>query len=196
MDSLPDEILLLVLNFVSDHYCGFARVSRYFYSFYMAIKEEKVKDEKLCFEQFSPFIVFTLYDRVKIFKKACQLGSKYIINYLIEKGVNDWNIGMCCSARNGHRDLVNFFIEKGSGSGAYDLTNGMFNAASGGHKELVDFFIEKVAGSDANYWNKGMFGAARGGHKDLVDFFIEKGANHWDMGMYYAARYGHKDLVH
>jgi hypothetical protein len=63
----------------------------------------------------------------------------------------------------GHKELVDFFIEKG----ANDWDDGMYGAAEGGHKELVDFFIQK----GADWWNGGMYGAAKGGHKELVDFF-------------------------
>ena len=40
------------------------------------------------------------------------------------------------AARGGHKDLVDFFIEKGGN----DLNSGMSFAATRGHKDLVLFF--------------------------------------------------------
>jgi len=97
------------------------------------------------------------------------------------------NEAMKAAAKAGHKDVVDFFISKGS---KY-WQGGMEGAAEGGHKDLVDFFISK----GAKYWQFGLQAAAKGGHKDLVDFFISKGARWWDMAMYSAAEGGHKDLV-
>lgn len=81
MNDLSNEILEHILNFVSDVFCGFARVSKRFNVFFEKIKEERIRDEKKCFEQFSSFIVFTLYDKKQILDKACELNKKYVIDF-------------------------------------------------------------------------------------------------------------------
>jgi len=118
---------------------------------------------------------------------AAKEGHKDLVEFFIEKGANDWNAGMNGAARGGHKDLVEFFISKG----ADDWNYGMWGAAKGGHKDLVNFFILK----GADNWDGGMSYAALGGHKELVNFFISKGANNWSEGMYFAAEGAHKDLV-
>ena len=93
------------------------------------------------------------------------------------------------ATKGGHKDLVEFFIQKEEEknglnrlvyhhivkSDATYMDWGMVYAASRGHKHLVDFYIEK----GANAWNLAMMRAARGGHKYLVDFFINLGACWW-----------------
>jgi len=107
--------------------------------------------------------------------KSAEGGHRNLINFFIVKGSDQWNWAMASAARGGHRDLVDFFISKG----ADDWHYGMNGAAQGGHRDLVDFFISK----GANDWNWGMRGAAQGGHRDLVDFFISQGADDWSCGM-------------
>ena len=143
MDILPNKILACILNFVSDVSCGFARVSKRFNSLFIVIKEERIKDEKECFERFTPLIIFTSYNKISIFGKVCRLGNKYVIVSMISKGANYWNMGMFAAAKGGHRYWVEFFIEKGSD--ANNLNWGMLAAAEGDHKHLVEFFIEKGA---------------------------------------------------
>jgi hypothetical protein len=42
-------------------------------------------------------------------------GYKELVDFLISKGANDWNLGMASAAHGGHKDLVDFFIKKGAG---------------------------------------------------------------------------------
>ena len=109
--------------------------------------------------------------------EAARQGSLKRVNELIEQGANV-NNGMYDAAKGGHKELVEFFIERG----AMYWNLGMFGASEGGHKELVDFFVKK----GANAWNTGMWYAAKGGHKELVDLFIKKGANNWNDGLYWS----------
>lgn len=109
-----------------------------------------------------------------------------------------WRDGLVYAAKEGHRDLVNFFIEKG----ANHWNTSFKNAAIGGHRDLVEFFIEKLKKDGIPiYWNQGLESAALGGHRDLVDFFIGKynicGGDHisWVRGLKGAAQGGHRDLV-
>ena len=81
----------------------------------------------------------------KLLKEAACLGQLDMINFLIEKGANDWNFGMYGAAKGGRLDLVESFIQKG----ADYWEMGLCGAAEGGHLDLVDLFIEK--GADEYY---------------------------------------------
>ena len=105
-------------------------------------------------------------------KEAARDGPKEIVELFIEKGATHWNSGMANAVYVGHKDLVDFFIKKGANNWNW----GMERAAKGGHKELVDFFISK----GATNWDWGMVYAAQGGYKELVEFFIKKGATNWN----------------
>jgi hypothetical protein len=91
------------------------------------------------------------------------------------------------ASKQGHKDLVQFFIDKG----ANDWNWALSGASLGGHKDLVEFFINK----GANDWNMALYAASIGGHKDLVQLFIDKGANDWKWALCYAKLGGHRDLV-
>jgi hypothetical protein len=83
-----------------------------------------------------------------------------MIQYFIEKGANDWNLGMRCAANKGHSHLVKYFIGEG--------------AAQGGHLDLVKFFIQKGA-SD---YNAGSIGVKFKNHLHLVQFSQSKSSNY------------------
>ena len=133
------------------------------------------------------------------FKLKCTayIGDMGLVEFFIDKDIknglaNDWDWGMYGAALGGHKELVEFFIEKGANM----WNRGMMYAAEGGHKELVDFFIEK----GANTWNWGMHRAAIGGHQQLVEFFIEKCIENGlvsdlNGGIFYAKCGGHNELV-
>ena len=118
---------------------------------------------------------------------AAKDGHKELVDFFVKKGANDWNNGMRYAAKCGHKELVDLFIK----NGANNWNWGMYSAVEGGHKELVDLFIK----NGANAWNDGMRCSAKNGHKELVDLFIKRGANDWNNGMYGAAQGGHKELV-
>jgi len=74
------------------------------------------------------------------FKRAILLNNRYLIDFFISKGPDDWNDGMAYAAEGGHKDLVEVFISKG-----FDNWNeGMRYAAKGDHKHFVDPFISKL----------------------------------------------------
>lgn len=73
---------------------------------------------------------------------SIQFGQKEVTKFLIEKGANDWNMGIqaALSTRNPDMSLVTFFMKKGA------TKNGSLKGASmGGHVKLVQFFYENGA---------------------------------------------------
>ena len=59
--------------------------------------------------------------------------SSYLNKYDVDAAMKN-------AAKGGHKDLVDFFIEKGADGWNW----GMEGAAKGGHKELVEFFKNKL----------------------------------------------------
>lgn len=118
---------------------------------------------------------------------AAEGNHKDLINFLVLKGADKWNLGLMGASESGNKDLVKFFINKG----ADDAETGMGYAAKGGHRDLVNFFIKK----GAHNWQWGMTYAAFGGHKNLVNFFVNKGAQDWDLGLRAAAEKGSVELI-
>ena len=97
---------------------------------------------------------------------ASSKGNLVAIQYLINKGANDWDNGLQGAVHNNDLSLIDFFIEKGAKS----WNIGMYEAAYRDNKELVDFFIEK----GANRWCIGLSRALRSRDKKLVAFFETK----------------------
>jgi len=73
-------------------------------------------------------------------RKACKEGDLNEITCLIEKGANDWNMGMDGAACGGHIDIVKLMIEKGADRWSW----GMTGADNNGHIDMVEFFIDKL----------------------------------------------------
>ena len=76
------------------------------------------------------------------FKLCCI--NNYIISIKILSLTNDyldWNLGLMAACRGGHRDLVDFMIEKG----ADDWNSGLFYACLRGYRDLVNLMISKGA---------------------------------------------------
>jgi hypothetical protein len=76
------------------------------------------------------------------------------------------NKGLEEAAKNGHVDLVEYFVSQG----ANDWNLGMSGAALGGHMHLVKYFVSR----GANDWNWTLLAAAEGGHMDIVEYFVSK----------------------
>ena len=89
--------------------------------------------------------------------------NQLILDYFSNFDVNQ---GLSNTAKIGHKELVDYFINKGANHWNY----GMFSAAQVGHKDLVDFFISK----GADCWNLGMLYAGECGHTELEEFFLQK----------------------
>ena len=46
------------------------------------------------------------------FYEACKLGNWKLVDFLIEKGAQNWNLGLECASCRGHQDLEEFFQQK------------------------------------------------------------------------------------
>src|ERR1044072_7483624 len=89
MNNLPNEIIFYILEFTSQEFIGFARVSTLFNSFFEKLKNKQLEN---CFNSCNPFILFSTIPIRKIFKQACLLNKKFIINFYTDKNkINYWN---------------------------------------------------------------------------------------------------------
>jgi len=102
-------------------------------------------------------------------QRACELGDKDLVEWMIESGANHWNRGLEQSCLSGHRDIVELMIEKGSN----DWNWGLYEACHGGHRELAKLMIKK----GADHLNWALEGACLGKHRDLARWIIELGAD-------------------
>lgn len=103
------------------------------------------------------------------FTKACRGNHLSIINWLIEKGANDWQGAFNSACRGGHLDLAQNLKRQHS---LIEINKGFGCACRSGNMALILWMMDE-ANIDFNY---GLMGAARGGHDTLIDFLLEKGA--------------------
>ena len=217
LEDLPNELLIMILEYVPDA-SHIRTVCKQFNNIVGDIERRVFNNSDKYIEKLSPPVYFLLkyykyhelifgraiikgnlnliieldrlgykFDADVSMKNAAREGHKNLIDFFIGEGARNWNDGMAGAAGKGYKYLVDFFIEKGANHWNY----GMAAAAKDGNENLVMFFIAK----GANNWNWGMVSSSTGGHKNLVEFFIEKGAKDWDWAMANAAEGGHKDLI-
>ena len=189
-EDLPNELLVQILKCVPDaSHCRV--VSKRFNDIIIDIEHRVFKNPNKYIEELSAPVYFLLKDdkyRKLIWDKAIVKGILQLVITISESGYKfDPNDGILIASKEGHKELVNFFI--GKGANCWDRA--MIYATQGGHKDLVEFFIEK----GANNWNDRINYAAQAGYTDVVDFFTEKTINTWNLGMELAAKGGYKDLV-
>ena len=64
--------------------------------------------------------------------------NNFIINF-IQKGANNWDMGMRGTARGGSLDLVKFFTDKGAKDWDWNIQH-----TKHGDKNLIEFFKQKL----------------------------------------------------
>jgi len=155
-----------------------SRVSKLFYSYFgsndrMDKWREKYKKETLihCFsiaccegdKELAELFISKLGEKTDLTTKiffASRGGHKSIVDFLISKGADHWEIGLFGASLEGHRDLVEFFISKG----ANNWNDGLRGACINASKLLVEFFISK----GANNWDNALNYATSEEIKELI----------------------------
>jgi|GEM_PF-2566729 len=131
---------------------------------------------------------------------AASSGNKKLVEFLVEliikRGLDsDFSNPAKMAASNGHEDVLDLLIDKGSIRKDYPISdqyiNFGINAARGGHKKIVQRMIDKGAKTYDSY----MIAAAKGGHIDIVRWMISNGAKSFNESMVEAARGGHTEIV-
>src|SRR5579875_1280524 len=98
--------------------------------------------------------------------------SKYLIEFLdddsldwlIEKYLDIWNIGLYYVCKMGHRDLIDYMIE----NGANYLERGIAGACKGGYKDIIDYLIKQ----DGYIWALALYYACQSGNKNIIEYII------------------------
>ncbi len=110
---------------------------------------------------------------------ACMGGHRDIIDLMINKGANNFNIAFISAFYNGNKELINLILEKGIYSYAardppeiLDFNSGLAHACYLGNEYLVDLMIS----GGANDFNRGLFNARRKKHDKIAELMIKKGA--------------------
>jgi hypothetical protein len=124
--DFPKDILICLqlrfLNPVSSF--KFSSTCKYLYELY-------IWNVQLKFKIYYKYICLTWWNNGLY--KSCHNNNYNVIQYFIERGVNDWNKALYYAAKRGYLHLIEFFIKKG----AINLNPGMYGAAKGGHLDLV-----------------------------------------------------------
>lgn len=47
-----------------------------------------------------------------IFRRACFVGNMQLVQLLIHKGIEDWDLGTLCAAQNGHFQILDLILDK------------------------------------------------------------------------------------
>jgi serine/threonine protein kinase len=118
---------------------------------------------------------------------ACKGGQFSMIEYLVQKGANNWDLGMIAGGEYGRMDIVQLMIKYG----AKDWNRGLSSACTGGNIEIVKLMIER----GADNWKGGMLSACIGGHTQVVELMLQKGANNLRTCMTHACKGGHLKVV-
>ena len=121
-----------------------------------------------------------------VMRDAIDGGFDDLMYFSVQRGAEDWTLGLSCAASRGNRDLIDYFAGWG----------GCPNRALA-HANDRDIAAYLVA-SGANDWHWGLESAIVGENTDLVDFFLGIGGPFWDtieLGARLAARHGNLKLV-
>lgn len=100
---------------------------------------------------------------------ACQSGNIHLVNFIINKGVKNWNFGLNGACIGGHIEIVKYMISKG----ANQLDHALVYACKGGHTKIAEFIAEQ----GATDWNTGLVNACYHGHVEMVKYIASKKIN-------------------
>lgn len=127
---------------------------------------------------------------------ACASGNMLVVNYAIDNGATDFNLGLSAACEHGHAKIVKRMIKKGAN--IRDRSS-IYSACEAGHIEIVKL-LEKLGrckgGNDVN-WESAMSGACSGGHMDIVKLILryQNRFNYWGMIMSDACGGGNIEIV-
>src|SRR5271170_6868155 len=130
---LPSEIQITIFSFTSDFNWAFCDTQSF--SIFNYLKEKALKNpEKVILDKSLFYQV--LKPTSELMKIAIKIGFIEVVKrWLNVVGLINSDKAMYKAAREGHLDLVKFFI----GKGAKALNLGMLKASKGGHLEVVEF---------------------------------------------------------
>lgn len=115
-----------------------------------------------------------------VIKGAARGGHKELVEFCVDRGVWNHVYALEAASRGGHKELVIYFVKRQNS--VISIKLGLYGAARGGQKEIIDYYAELGELSPKKY-NKLMRHAAAGGHLELVKHFISLGANVFDSAI-------------
>ena len=75
-------------------------------------------------------------------EEACQGNHRPIINFLIEKGANQWQNGLRGACLGGHFDLIQLMLQYGARDGVtFDWNDVLLSAVSSNNREILTFVL-------------------------------------------------------
>lgn len=113
---------------------------------------------------------------------ACLKNQLRLVDWLILKGANNFNIGLRGATGGGHIEMAKYMVSKG----AMDYVSALNRACFHGDMPIIQFLIDK----GANNWNSGLVGAAVNNQIDVMKLMISKGASSIDYALYRATFQG------
>lgn len=120
---------------------------------------------------------------------AAKFGKLNIVNYLLEQGYTNYNIGLQNAAETANREIMDMMITLG----ATNFCTALYHAASGGHYDIVMEMVNKI--TRVYDVNSAMINAARSGNIPLTDYFISNGADMFRGAIVTAAQQGDLDMI-
>lgn len=132
-------------------------------------------------EQLSPYIKHWNW----ALEGACEGGHKDLVKMFIDKGANNFGLGLNAACKGGYIELVQLMIDLGIDLGINNINEGLLLACEGEHEDLIKYLI-KIG---ANDWNYGLDGVCIGkGSIKIVKRLIKLGAHVQYKHIYYLTK--------
>lgn len=217
MDSIPNEIWVIIINFLGNHGINLFVTNKFFLSLITLSKCQlnvvnnifkKGYLDVIKYVNFLKSIKNTIaMDQTKFgkitlnqaLKKSCKHGHLDVVKYLVILGANVRfcnNNSIQLASKYGYLEIVKYLID--CGSDFRSDYNAAFRLASEfGRIEVVKYLVAKGTKINAEK-NYAFRKACRNGHINIVKFLINHGADIKSDNNYAlrkASKYGHLDIV-
>lgn len=123
----------------------------------------------------------------RLLYKACVVGNKDIINYLLDNGSTNYNSGLEGAAYRGDLELISLMLKLG----ATNVNGAMIEAAESGHIDIVLDMLNR----GAEDLNEALIMSAEYGKLEMVKMLISLGADNYTKALEEAAWCGHLLIV-
>jgi hypothetical protein len=124
-------------------------------------------------------------------KLASYTKKKYLIEYMVNKGADDFGQAIVSASIVGDYDLIiKLFNFNNNSIKEYHIEQALGVAAAGGYLDIIEFLISKGAKRFKNALEWG----ARNNRLDIVKFFQGKGVSDYERAKELADEWGHKEI--
>ena len=119
-----------------------------------------------------------------LFKWACSGGNMDLINYLMDLGISEWNLGLQGACQTGNIALAQLMIAKGA-----SRQNGLLYVCENGNMALIDLLLPATV-NEFHFTT-----ACRCGNLNIVKRFVSIGTEFCDVGLDAAIQNRQDDIV-